>query len=74
LNLLEGYFLVNNFSDREKITFTLLKDVPHVKNWWDTYSEQRDIDKSKIFLVTPTWDSFRDAIKEELYSIGSYKD
>jgi hypothetical protein len=27
LNLLEGYFFVQNFSDGEKITFTLLKDL-----------------------------------------------
>ena len=32
LNLLEGYFSVHNFSDREKITFSLLKVVPHVKD------------------------------------------
>jgi hypothetical protein len=36
LNLLEGYFSVHNFFDREKITFALLKDIPHVKDWWDT--------------------------------------
>jgi hypothetical protein len=35
LNLLEGYFFVHNFSDREKITFTLLKSLPHVKHCWD---------------------------------------
>jgi hypothetical protein len=40
LNLLEGYFSVHNFSDREKITFTLLKALPHVKNWWETYWEK----------------------------------
>jgi hypothetical protein len=40
LNLLEGYFSVHNFSDREKITFTLLKALPHVKHWWETYWEQ----------------------------------
>jgi hypothetical protein len=34
LNLLEGYFYVHNFSDMEKITFTLLKALPHVKHWW----------------------------------------
>jgi hypothetical protein len=33
LNLLEGYCLVHNFFDREKITFALLKVVPHVKDW-----------------------------------------
>jgi hypothetical protein len=45
LNLLEGYFLVHNFFDRENITFALLKAViPYVKNWWDTYSEKRAIE------------------------------
>jgi hypothetical protein len=33
LNMLEGYFSVHNFSNREKITFALLKAVPHVKDW-----------------------------------------
>jgi hypothetical protein len=28
LNMLEGYFLVHNFSNREKITFALLKACP----------------------------------------------
>jgi hypothetical protein len=64
LNLLEGYFSVHNFFDREKITFSLLKVVPHVKDWWDTYSEQRAIEESAIFVVVATWDSFWDAIKE----------
>ena len=32
LNVLEGYFSVHNFFDREKITFALLKAVPHVQN------------------------------------------
>jgi hypothetical protein len=31
LNILEGYFSVHNFSNREKITFVLLKVVLHVK-------------------------------------------
>jgi hypothetical protein len=30
LNLLEGYFSVHNFFDRENITFALLKSLPHV--------------------------------------------
>jgi hypothetical protein len=37
LNLLEGYFFVQNFSNRENITFALLKALPHVKHWWETY-------------------------------------
>ena len=36
LNLLEGYFSVHNFFDREKITFALLKSLPRVKHWWET--------------------------------------
>ena len=32
LNLLEGYFSVHEFSSREKIVFTLLKENPHVKD------------------------------------------
>jgi hypothetical protein len=58
LNLLEGYFLVNNFSDRKKITFALLKVVPHVKDWCYTYSEKRVVEESVIFVVDPTCDSF----------------
>lgn len=42
LNLLEGYFSVHNFSNLEKITFSLLKDVPRVKDLWETYCEQKD--------------------------------
>jgi hypothetical protein len=42
LNLLEGYFFVHNFSNREKITFSLLKFVPHVKDWWKKFCEQKE--------------------------------
>jgi hypothetical protein len=41
LNLLEGYFSVHEFFDREKIIFALLKAAPHVKDWWETYSKKR---------------------------------
>ena len=74
LNLLEGDFSVHNFSDRENITFSLLKVVPHVKYQWDTYSDQMAIEESTIFVVSPTWDSFWDAIKEQCQHVGSYKD
>jgi len=33
LNFLEVYFLVHNFSNRENISFALLKDIPDVKDW-----------------------------------------
>jgi hypothetical protein len=64
LNLLEGYFSVHNFFDRENITFALIEVVPHVKDWWDTYFEQRSVEKYEIFVVSPTWDSFRNTIKD----------
>ena len=42
LNLLEGYFSVQDFSDQENITFSLLKSSPHVKDWWETYYECKE--------------------------------
>jgi hypothetical protein len=54
LNLLEGYFSVHNFSNRENITFALLKVVPHVKDWWETFCEQKEIEETSLFLVTAT--------------------
>ena len=54
LNLLEGYFSVQIFFDMENITFSLFKGVPHVKDWWGTYSNQRDIEEFAIFTVAPT--------------------
>jgi hypothetical protein len=64
LNLLEGYFSFHNFFDSEKNTFALLKAVPHVKDWWETFCEKREIEGSTLFVVAPTWGSFRDDIKE----------
>jgi hypothetical protein len=54
LNLLEGYFFVHNFSNGEKITFALLKVIPHVKDWWETFCEQKEIEETSLFLVTIT--------------------
>jgi hypothetical protein len=74
LNLLEGYFSVHNFFDREKITLALLKVVPHVKDWWETFCEKKKIEGSALFVVAPTWGSFRYDSKEKYYPIGSYGD
>jgi hypothetical protein len=74
LNLLEGYFFVHNFFDREKITCVLLKVVPHVKVLWETFYEKKEIEGSTLFVVAPTWVSFRDVIKEQYYLVGSYDD
>ena len=74
LNLLEGYFSVHDFSDRERIIFALLKVAPHVKDWWETYWEKQSEGEPSLFWVAPTWNSFRDAIKEQYYPVGSYED
>jgi hypothetical protein len=44
LNLLEGYFSIHNFLNREKISFALLKLMPHVKYWWENFCEQKEIE------------------------------
>jgi hypothetical protein len=74
LNLLEGSFSVHNFSNRENITFELLKVVPHVKDWWETFCEEKEIEESSLFTVTTTWESFGDSIKEQYYPVRSYDD
>jgi hypothetical protein len=74
LNLLEGYFSVHHFSDREKITFALLKSLPHVKHWWETYWEKSSTKESGIYGAEPTWDFFVDAVKEQYYPVGNYED
>ena len=58
LNLLGGYFSVHDFSDREKITFSLLKATTHVKDWWETYYERKDEEEPSLFSTIPTWNSF----------------
>eukprot|EP00253_Pinus_taeda_P021507 PITA_21507 len=74
LNLLEGYFSVHDFSSQEKIIFALLKATPHIKDSWETYCEQKDESTGSLFSAAPTWNSFRDAIKEQYYPIKSYED
>ena len=74
LNLLEGYFSVHDFSIWEKITFALLKATPHVKDWWETYCEQKDESTGSLFLAAPPWNPYRDAIKEQYYPVKSYED
>jgi hypothetical protein len=54
LNLLEGYFFVHNFSNKEKITFALLKAIPHVKDWWETFCEKKEIEENSLFSVMAT--------------------
>ena len=42
LNVIEGYFSIYNLFDREKITFALVKAIPHVQNWCGTYWEKEN--------------------------------
>jgi hypothetical protein len=74
LTLLEGYFSVDNFSDKEKITFALLKALPHIKHWWETYWEKSSTEESRIYGVDSTWDFFVDAVKKQYYLVGNYED
>ena len=74
LNLLEVYFSVHNFSNRENITFFLLKPVRHVKYWWDTFCEKREAEEPSLFTVMVTWESFREVMKEQYYPVRSYDD
>jgi len=54
LNLLEGYYSIQNISNGKNITFTLLKSLPHVKSWWEGYCERHIIDESMPFRRKPT--------------------
>lgn len=73
-NLIEWYFSIHNVSNRENITFSLLKFVPRVKDWWETFSEKKEIEEPSLFIVMTTWESFRDVLKEQYYHVGSYDD
>jgi hypothetical protein len=68
-----SYLSTHNFSDREKITFALLKALPHVKHWWETYWDQTSIEEYGIYGVEPTWDFFVDAVKEKYYPVDNYE-
>jgi hypothetical protein len=56
------------------ITFTLLKALPRVKHWWETYWEQSSRDESGIYGVEPTWDFFVDAVNKQYYPVDKYED
>jgi hypothetical protein len=74
LNLLEGYFSVQNLFDRENITFALLKALPHVKHWWKNYLEQSSTEEYGIYGTEPTWDFCVDVVKEQYYHVDNYED
>jgi hypothetical protein len=74
MNLLEVYFSVHNFSNKENIMFFLLKSVRHVKYWWETFCEKREAEEPSLFTVMVTWESFKEVMKEQYYPVRSYDD
>jgi hypothetical protein len=58
----------------EKITFTLLKALPHVKHWWETYQEKSSTKESGKYGANPTSYFFVDAVNEQYYPIDNYED
>ncbi|MCY6488043.1 hypothetical protein, partial [Actinobacillus pleuropneumoniae] len=72
--MLETFFSVYEFSNREIITFSLLKVTPHVKDWWETYCEQNNDRESSLFLAAPTWNYFLATIREQYYPFERYED
>ena len=56
------------------MTFALLKVVPHVKDWWETYCEQASTEESEMFGTEPTWASFVDTLKGQYYLVGNQED
>ena len=65
---------MHNFFDRENISFSLLKVVSHVQNWWGTYCEKNSSDESGMFETNPTWASFIELVRERYYPVGNYDD
>jgi hypothetical protein len=51
----------------------LLKALPHVIDWWETYYEKHVDDEYTIFGLGPTWDDFVDALMEQYYPIRNYE-
>ena len=60
--------------NKEKITFVLLKAVPHVQNWWGTYCEKNSSYESGMFETNLNWASFIDVVKQQYYHGGNYDD
>jgi len=52
LNLLAGYFFVHKISNRETITFLLLKVIPDVKYWWEDFCEKMETKEPSLFTFT----------------------
>lgn len=61
----KGLFLYPKKIPTTKISpLLLLKPLPHVKDWWETYYEKHSTKESAMFGTKPTWTCFINAIKE----------
>jgi hypothetical protein len=74
LSLLKDYLFFQKKSNKEKITFALLKALAHVRYWWEMYRENHVRDEFAIFWPRLTWVDFVDALKKKYYPIGNYDD
>jgi hypothetical protein len=74
LNLLEGYLSIQKNFDKENITFVLLKALPHVKHWWETFWEKSSTEEYGIYGVDSTWYFFVDEVKEQYCPIDNYEE
>jgi hypothetical protein len=52
----------------------LLKAIPYVKYWWETFSEKKETEEPSLFIVAATYKYFMDVIKEQYYHVESYDD
>ena len=74
VNFARRLFLGSQFFDKENITFTLLKYLPHVKHWWENYWEKSFTEESGIYGADHTWDFFVDVVKQQYHPVGNYED
>jgi hypothetical protein len=66
--------LCPKFFDSEKITFVLLKSLPHVRSWWEGYWERYTVVNLHHSGENPLGQAFVDSLKEEFYPVGNYDD
>jgi hypothetical protein len=73
LNLLEGYFIVCNFSIEKRSPLRSLRLSP-MSNISEKVTGRKIPQRSLEYLRSPTWDIFMDAIKVQYYPIENYED
>jgi hypothetical protein len=64
----------SHFNQNCRLTFALLRALPHVRYWCDNYFEKYVVVESAIFWPRPTCADFVDALKEKYHYVGNYYD